>query len=96
MHDHNILHRDLKPDNLMLGDNWNNSNQIFMIDFGLAKRWKNDETGEHIPFYENVGTCGTLRYESTYSMKAMTKSRRDDLISIGYMLIYFLKGSLPW
>ena len=98
VHEHNFIHRDIKPDNFMIGDNWNSRNQVFIIDFGLAMRWKDDETGEHNPYVENVDSCGTWRYDSINSMNHVTTSRRDDMISIGYMLIYFMRGEkgLPW
>ena len=59
-------------------------------------RWKDEETGEHNDFVEGVESVGTWRYESINSMKHVTLSRRDDILSILYMIVFFLKGNLPW
>lgn len=81
----------------MLGDNWNNKGVIHIIDFGLATKWKDPETGVHRPAEEGVTACGTWRYDSIHSMKHTTTSRRDDMISFMYMLLYFARGgNLPW
>lgn len=68
-----------------------------MIDFGLAKRFR-DKRGKHLRFrqIENREITGTTRYASINSHKGMELSRRDDLESLGYVLLYFCEGSLPW
>eukprot|EP01017_Pseudomicrothorax_dubius_P047647 TRINITY_DN8581_c0_g1_i1.p1 TRINITY_DN8581_c0_g1~~TRINITY_DN8581_c0_g1_i1.p1 ORF type:complete len:532 (-),score=60.83 TRINITY_DN8581_c0_g1_i1:112-1707(-) len=94
LHSKGWLHRDIKPENFTIGltKNWN---LIHLIDFGLAKQYR-DSSGKHIAYREGRGMVGTARYTSVHSHKGGEHSRRDDLESIGYLLIYFLKGKLPW
>jgi serine/threonine protein kinase len=72
------------------------SRLVYLIDFGLAKKYKSSRTSEHIPYKNNRRLTGTARYASVNALKGFEQSRRDDLESIGYVLVYFLKGSLPW
>ena len=95
IHKRHYLHRDIKPENFLIG-NEENTNTIYLIDFGLAKRFKDNKTNQHIPYREGRQFIGTARYASINAQLGLEQSRRDDLMSIGYILIYLLKGFLPW
>ena len=73
-----------------------NTNVIYLIDYGLAKRFEDKKTHKHISYKDNKSLTGTLRYISLNGHLGIESSRRDDLESVGYILTYFLLGSLPW
>ena len=95
VHEERIIHRDIKPDNFLMGASEQTKNIVYIIDFGLAKCYKSSE-GEHIPFRDGKNLTGTARYASLSTHLGYEQSRRDDLETIGHVLLYFLKGTLPW
>jgi len=94
LHSKDFIHRDLKPDNFTIGLG-SGSNLVYLIDFGLAKRFC-DSKGKHNPICQRKSLTGTARYASVNAHKGLEQSRRDDMEALGYILLYFSRGVLPW
>jgi casein kinase 1 len=92
LHSKGIIHRDIKPENFMFGAR-ERQHHLYLIDFGLSKKYYDKK---HSKMYTRLPLTGTARYASVNAHKGLEQSRRDDLEAIGHMLIYFVRGSLPW
>lgn len=95
IHSKSYLHRDIKPDNFLIGLD-PRASLVHSIDFGLAKRYRDPKTNQHVPYRQHRNLTGTARYASVNAHLGIEQGRKDDLEAIGYVLLYFLKGQLPW
>lgn len=95
LHNNLYIHRDIKPENFVVGTD-SKQNFVYIIDYGLCKKYRNWRTNEHIPYIEDKALTGTARYASLNTHLGIEQSRRDDLECLAYVFIYFLKGKLPW
>ena len=95
IHNKGVIHRDIKPENFVLGkENERNSKHLYLIDFGFSKFF--DKNGLNDIVTDKKNLIGTPRYASINALRGIEQSMRDDLESVGYILVYLLKGKLPW
>jgi len=94
VHSKDYLHRDIKPSNFLVGNP--DSTIIYLIDFGVSKKYRSSRTGKHIKSFKIKKLNGTTIFLSLNAMRGNEQSRKDELESLGYMYIYLAKGGLPW
>ncbi|KAB1218513.1 Casein kinase I isoform delta-like [Morella rubra] len=98
MHSRGYVHGDVKPENFLLGTPGTpDEKKLFLVDLGLATRWRDSSTGMHVEYDQRPDVFrGTVRYASVHAHLGRTSTRRDDLESLAYTLIFLLRGRLPW
>jgi len=95
LHSKHLIHRDIKPENFVVGRG-QKANMIYLIDFGLSKKFRDPKNEQHISYREGKQMVGTLHWASINAQLGIEQSRRDDLESLGYVLVYLFKNELPW
>ncbi|XP_010044966.2 casein kinase 1-like protein HD16 isoform X1 [Eucalyptus grandis] len=98
MHAKGYVHGDVKPENFLLGQpSTQQEKKLFLVDLGLATKWKDGSSGRHVEYDQRPDMFrGTVRYASVHAHLGRTASRRDDLESLAYTLIFLHRGRLPW
>jgi len=98
LHGKGFVHGDVKPENFLLGPpNTAHAKSLYLVDLGLASQWRDDVCGAHSEYDQRPDVFrGTVRYASVHAHLGRTASRRDDLESLAYTLLFLLKGRLPW
>lgn len=95
MHNQAFIHRDIKPENFLMGVGAN-SHVVYLVDLGFVNRIIDPKTKKHIEYQKRESLTGTATFASINAHNGDELSRRDDLESIAYVLIYLLRGKLPW
>ena len=95
IHNKNIIHRNIKPSNFLMGKGLR-KHEVFISSFYLAKKYIDPKTKLHIPYKKGINVEDTSLYDSIHKLSGEEQSRRDDIEALGYILVYFLKGNLPW
>lgn len=95
VHSKSFIHRDIKPDNFLMGIG-RHCNKLYIIDFGLAKKFRDTRTSQHIDYREDKSLTGTARYASINAHLGIEQSRRDDIEGLGYVIMYLNVATLPW
>lgn len=96
LHSKDLLHRDIKPDNILTGRAGLASREVYLVDFGLSKRYRFADTSSHIAYRDGKRLAGTVRYASVHTHLGEEQSRRDDLESLIYVFIFLIAKRLPW
>ncbi|BAD87917.1 putative serine/threonine protein kinase [Oryza sativa Japonica Group] len=98
MHSKGYVHGDVKPENFLLGPiGTPEEKRLFLVDLGLATKWRDASTGLHVDYDQRPDVFrGTVRYASVHAHLGRIGSRRDDLESLAYTLVFLLRGRLPW
>jgi casein kinase I family protein HRR25 len=94
IHSKDFVHRDIKPGNMLLGPK-DSETSVYIIDFGIARRYKNPRNGTHMPFLDGKPLVGTVRYASLNTHFGIAQTRRDDIECLAYSLLDCLRD-LPW
>ncbi|KFM23151.1 Casein kinase I isoform delta-like protein [Auxenochlorella protothecoides] len=98
LHEKGYVHGDVKPENFLMGlAGTPVEKKLFLVDLGLATRWRGSVCGTHVEYDQRPDVFrGTVRYASVHAHLGRTASRRDDLESLAYTLLFLLRGRLPW
>ncbi|KAJ0612331.1 putative protein kinase CK1-CK1-Pl family [Helianthus annuus] len=98
MHFRGYVHGDVKPENFLLGQpSTPQEKRLFLVDLGLATKWREGAGGQHVEYDQRPDMFrGTVRYASVHAHLGRTASRRDDLESLAYTLVFLHRGRLPW